>query len=114
MIRAVCEHTKPQYVIAIDALACSDVSRLGTTIQLTDTGISPGSGVQNRRKELSEITLGIPVIAVGVPTVVDMPNMMVTPRDVDRLIERTARLLAYAVNRAAQPSLTFEDIAALS
>lgn len=130
VIRAVCEHTKPQYVIVIDALACSDVSRLGTTIQLTDTGISPGSGVQNRRKELSEITLGIPVIAIGVPTVVDMhtivenvtgnppdkhlPNMMVTPRDVDQLITRTAKLLAYAVNRAAQPSLTFEDIAALS
>lgn len=130
IIKAICERVKPDFLIAIDALACSDVSRLGTTIQLTDAGISPGSGVQNRRKELSLITLGIPVIAIGVPTVVDMhtivenitgrlpdkhlPNMMVTPRDVDRLIERSARLLAYAVNRAVQPSLTFEDIAALS
>lgn len=130
IIRAVCDSVKPQYVIVIDALACSDVSRLGSTIQITDTGISPGSGVQNRRKELSETTLGIPVIAIGVPTVVDMhtiaenitgsppdkhlPNMMVTPRDVDSLIDRAAKLLAYAINKAAQPSLSFEDIAALS
>ncbi len=130
IIRSVCDSIKPEYVIVIDALACSDVSRLGTTIQLTDTGISPGSGVQNRRKELSRGTLNVPVIAVGVPTVVDMhtivenitgsppdkhlPNMMVTPRDVDQLIGRTAKLIAYAINKAAQPSLTFEDIAALS
>ena len=130
VVKAISERIKPDYVIVIDALACSDVSRLGTTIQITNTGISPGSGVQNRRKELSEATLDVPVIAIGVPTVVDMhtivenvvgnppdkhlPNMMVTPRDVDKLIQRTAKLLAYAINRAAQPSLSFEDIAALS
>lgn len=130
VIRSLCDTVKPDCVIVIDALACSDVSRLGTTIQLTDTGISPGSGVQNRRKELSEITLGIPVIAIGVPTVVDMhtivenitgnppdkhlPNMMVTPRDVDKLIERAARLIAYSINKAVQPMLTIEDITALS
>lgn len=130
IVDAVCSEIKPKFVIAIDALACSDVSRLGTTIQITDTGISPGSGVQNRRKELTETTLAVPVIAIGVPTVVDMhtivenitgdppdkhlPNMMVTPRDVDKLIERAARLIAFAVNRALQPKLSFEDIAALS
>ena len=130
VIRSLCETVKPDCVIVIDALACSDISRLGSTIQLTDTGISPGSGVQNRRKEFTEETLGIPVIAVGVPTVVDMhtivenitgnppdkhlPNMMVTPRDVDKLIERTARLLAFSINKAVQPELTVEDITALS
>lgn len=130
IVSAICERTKPQYVFAIDALACSDITRLGTTIQITDTGISPGSGVQNRRKELTETTLAVPVIAIGVPTVVDMhtivenitgsppdkhlPNMMVTPRDVDKLIERAARLIACAVNRALQPQLSFADIAALS
>ncbi|MBQ5319855.1 MAG: GPR endopeptidase [Oscillospiraceae bacterium] len=130
IVRTLCQEIKPDCVIVIDALACSDVSRLGTTIQLTDTGISPGSGVQNRRKELSETTLGIPVIAIGVPTVVDMhtivesitgnppdkhlPNMMVTPRDVDKLIERSARLIAYAINKAVQPMLSIEDITALS
>lgn len=130
IVRTLCSEIKPDCVIVIDALACSDVSRLGTTIQLTDTGISPGSGVQNRRKELSETTLGIPVIAIGVPTVVDMhtivenvtgnppdkhlPNMMVTPRDVDKLIERSARLIAYSINKAVQPMLSIEDITALS
>ena len=130
IVDSVCSEIKPKFVIAIDALACSDVSRLGTTIQITDTGISPGSGVQNRRKELTETTLAVPVIAIGVPTVVDMhtivenitgdppdkhlPNMMVTPRDVDKLIERAAKLIACAVNRALQPQLSFEDIAALS
>ncbi len=129
IIKAICDRTSPDCVVVIDALACSDVSRLGTTIQLTDTGISPGSGVQNRRKEISETTVGVPVIAVGVPTVVDMhtivenitgsapgkhvPNMMVTPRDIDKLIERTAKLLAYAINKAAQPDLSLEDITAL-
>lgn len=130
IVRTLCDEIKPDCVIVIDALACSDVSRLGTTIQLTDTGISPGSGVQNRRKELSETTLGVPVIAIGVPTVVDMhtivenitgnppdkhlPNMMVTPRDVDKLIERSARLIAYSINKAVQPMLSIEDITALS
>lgn len=130
IIRSLCDSVKPDCVIVIDALACSDISRLGSTIQLTDTGISPGSGVQNRRKELSETTLGIPVIAIGVPTVVDMhtivenitgnppdkhlPNMMVTPRDIDKLVERTARLIAYSINKAVQPMLTIEDITALS
>lgn len=129
MIYAVCEKVQPTCIIAIDALACSDISRLGTTIQITDSGISPGSGVQNRRKELSKETLGIPVIAIGVPTVVDMhsivhsitgtapdkhlPNMMVTPRDIDKLIERTAHLLAFSINRAAQPKLSNEDILSL-
>lgn len=130
VVKSLCTAVSPDCVIVIDALACSDISRLGTTIQLSNSGISPGSGVQNRRKEFSEATLGVPVIAVGVPTVVDMhtivenitgsppdkhlPNMMVTPRDVDKLIERTARLLAYSINKAVQPMLTVEDITALS
>lgn len=129
LIYAVCEKVRPTCIIAVDALACTDISRLGTTIQITDTGISPGSGVQNRRKELSKEALGVPVIAVGVPTVVDMhsivenitgkapdkhlPNMMVTPRDIDKLIDRTAHLLAYSINRTAQPNLSGEDILSL-
>lgn len=127
--KAVCDRTSPECVIVIDALACADSSRLGTTVQLTDTGISPGSGVQNSRKELSRQTLGIPVVAVGVPTVIDMhtiyenmsgkvpeknlPNMMVTPRDIDRIIDRTAKLIAHALNRAFQPDLSHEDIETL-
>ena len=129
IVRAIAAELRPAAIIAIDALACTDVSRLGTTIQLTDTGISPGSGVSNRRQELSEKLFGVPVIAVGVPTVVDMhtivksltgkkingelPNMMVTPRDIDRLVERASQLLAFGINLALQPTLTFEDVRGL-
>ncbi len=129
LIRAVATELRPAAVIAVDALACTDISRLGTTIQLTDTGISPGSGVSNHRIELSEKVLGVPVIAVGVPTVVDMhtivrsltgekinrelPNMMVTPRDIDRLTERASQLIAFGINLALQPALSFEDVRGL-
>jgi spore protease len=133
-IEAIAQFIRPECIFVVDALACSDISRLGSTIQLTDSGISPGSGVQNRRKELSKETLGVPVTAIGVPTVIDMhtiaenltgntnlqasinhlPNMMVTPRDVDKLIERMSRLIAFGINKATQPYLTIEDIVSLS
>ncbi len=129
-VKAICELIKPSAVIVIDALACSEVSNLGTTIQLCDTGISPGSGVENARKELSEKTLNTKVIAIGVPTVVDMQtiseyvfetpspnkdmnNMMVTPRSIDKLIMRVSRLIAMGINRAFQPNLSIEDITSL-
>lgn len=130
IIEGLLEKLDPKCVIAVDALACSDVSRLGTTIQLSDAGISPGSGVANKRKEISEGSLGIPVIAVGVPTVVDMytivenmtgkkadsdvPNMMVTPRDVDKLIERSAALISAGINMSLHPELSFEDVEMLT
>jgi len=130
IVNAVSERIKPDAVIVIDALACSDITRLGTTIQISDAGISPGSGVQNKRKELSKTSLGVPVVAIGVPTVVDMhtivqtlsghevksdlPNMMVTPRDVDKLIERAARLISTAVNMALHPEMSFEDAVAVN
>jgi spore protease len=136
-IEAIARFIRPERIFVVDALACSDISRLGSTIQLTDTGISPGSGVQNRRKELSEESLGVPVTAIGVPTVIDMhtiaenltgcsvqagtamtinhlPNMMVTPRDVDKLVERMSKLIAFGINKATQPYLTIEDITSLS
>ncbi|HEX7065203.1 MAG TPA: GPR endopeptidase [Bacillales bacterium] len=71
IINGVIEKTKPDFVIAIDALASRSIERVNTTIQISDSGIHPGSGVGNKRKELSYDTLGIPVIAIGVPTVVD-------------------------------------------
>ncbi|MDO5558815.1 MAG: GPR endopeptidase [Oscillospiraceae bacterium] len=130
IVKAVKERISPDLIIVIDALACSEVSRLGKTIQICDTGISPGSGVENKRKELSDKTLGIPVIAIGVPTIVDMhtiveeltgryvnpklPNMMVTPKDIDKLISHASKLIATGINLALQPSLTFEDAAELA
>ncbi|TDQ38042.1 GPR endopeptidase [Aureibacillus halotolerans] len=71
IILGVLEKTKPDFVLAIDALAASSIERVNATIQMSDTGIHPGSGVGNKRKEISKETLGIPVISIGVPTVVD-------------------------------------------
>ncbi|MCG1022313.1 GPR endopeptidase [Sutcliffiella horikoshii] len=75
IILGVVEKTKPDFVIAIDALAARSIERVNATIQISDTGIHPGSGVGNKRKELSMDTLGIPVIAIGIPTVVDAVSM---------------------------------------
>lgn len=128
IIHSICREIKPAGIIAIDALACSDIKRLGTTIQISDSGISPGSGVANARKELSEKNMGIPVIAIGVPTVIDIhtiirnltgnepenfPDMMVTSREIDRLIERSAQLISYGINLALQPTLTINDVKGL-
>lgn len=118
-------------LVVIDALAASSLSRLGNTVQITNTGISPGAGVQNSRKEISPATMGIPVVAVGIPTVVDAgtlaqellgktagakdtARMIVTPRDIDEMIEKGAKLLAASINRALQPNLSQEDIASLT
>lgn len=137
IIEGLVERLHPAAVIAIDALASCNLSRLGCTVQISDAGIEPGAGVGNRRKEISRATLGVPVIAVGVPTVVDaltlaadllqkkrdfavrseieprgMP-MMVTPREIDLLVQRAAKLLALGINCALQPSLSPEDILSL-
>ena len=106
-------------LIVIDAFAASDPSRLATTIQICNTGISPGSGVGNNRKEISQRTLGLPVIAIGIPTCVDAgvlaasiygeknnikrADMIVTPREIDMLIDRSAALLSRALNFFLQP-----------
>ena len=119
VVAAVVAQTQPTCVIAIDALAAAGAEHLGRTVQLSDTGISPGSAVQNRRQELSARTLGVPVIAMGVPTVCDARRqasdepLMVTPRDIDRLIHRAAKLLALAANRALQPELSVEELTML-
>ena len=90
MIRGVTERVHPAAVIAVDALAARDMKRICTTVQLTDTGISPGSGVGNHRMGLNRETLGVPVIAVGVPMVVyasgivrDALSLLVNDLDLD-------------------------------
>ncbi len=75
IIQGIVEKSKPDLVIAIDALASRKMERVSTTIQISTTGISPGSGVGNLRKQLNEETLGVPVVAIGVPTVVDAATM---------------------------------------
>ena len=120
--------TNPQAVIVIDALASASINRLFKTIQLSDTGISPGSGVKNSRKELSSKTLGVPVIAVGVPTVVDAltlafeitenipkndTDMIVTPKDADLLSDRISEILSEGLNIFLQPEIEPEIIFSL-
>lgn len=123
MVLGVCRVVRPAAVIAVDALAARSVERLGCTVQLSDTGISPGSGVGNNRKALNRDTLQLPVVGLGVPTVVDAgtlvrdftgnpsisvpphsEQMMVTPREIDLMIARAARLLAMTIHAALQPS----------
>ena len=123
IIRSVADAIKPKAVIVVDALACASIQRLGRTVQLTDTGITPGSGVGNSRAEISKSTLGLPVIAIGVPTVVDAEtivknltgesetiksdseNMIVTPREIDVLVQKAAKLIALSINCALQPEI---------
>lgn len=108
----------PAAVIVIDSLACSDFSRLGTTLQITDTGIAPGSGVGGSRKELNDRNMGTKVIAVGVPTVIDLesvadigqPSMMVTPRGINGVINRYSEIISSGINSALNPSLSLEEI----
>ncbi|MGE4215170.1 MAG: GPR endopeptidase [Anaerotignaceae bacterium] len=76
IIKGIVEKMKPNVIIAIDALAARRFNRINATIQLSDTGISPGAGVGNRRMALNEETLGVPVIAIGVPTVVDAATLV--------------------------------------
>lgn len=123
LISAAVERIKPSLIIAVDALAARSAARLCRTVQLSNSGICPGSGVNNARKELSRNTFSIPVIAIGVPTVIDanslLPddirgnapeNMMVTPKDIDLLISKSSSLLSRALNIFLQPEL---DIAVL-
>lgn len=159
IVKGVTEKVKPALVIAIDALASRKMNRINTTIQIADTGISPGSGVGNKRAELSEKTMGVPVIAIGVPTVVDAAtmandtielvidslmtqsgadndfykmlknlgekdkyslikevlepyggNLVVTPKEMDEVIERVSKVVANGINLALHKNIGFDDI----
>ena len=127
LIKNAVDTVKPSIVICIDALAARDVERLGTTVQLSDSGIAPGSGIGNRRRPIDKDTLGVPVISVGVPTVVDSSTLVfgmleragvsslspalekelengrsffVTLKDADTVIYETSKLLSAALTSA--------------
>ncbi|MBV1819750.1 GPR endopeptidase [Clostridium cochlearium] len=159
IIKAVSQKISPDIIICIDALASRRLERVNRTIQIGNTGISPGAGVGNRRMELNEKTLGVPVIAIGVPTVVDaatvandtidmvidemikvadkdknfynmlkslnrdekekmikevltpyVGELMVTPKDVDTLMDSISKIISTGINIALQPALDLEDI----
>lgn len=150
VLRGMAEHVRPDAVIAVDALAARSSKRICSTIQVADTGITPGSGVGNHQKALTRETLGVPVIAVGVPMVVyastivrdamaffgrsegasqadedilvkcvervvseQLGDLIVTPREVDALVERMAGILAEGINLALHPALSAQEIAQL-
>ena len=121
-ISAFCREVRAKLVIAVDALAGSDSTLLCRSIQICDSGISPGSGVGNDRQALSRESLGLPVIAIGAPTVLDASNLsrdsrlerlFVTPRSIDSDVRFAAKTIAYGINLALQPHLRLEEINSL-
>ncbi|MDR0445730.1 MAG: GPR endopeptidase [Oscillospiraceae bacterium] len=136
LIKAVAGIARPDRVIVVDALAARRTARICRTVQLADTGIIPGSGVGNAREGINRETLGAPVIAIGVPTVVDAgtlaadiasragatwddnpealerlgAGLVVTPKDIDAYVGDISKLIGYAINMALHRSLTTEDI----
>lgn len=120
-IATLCDALRPQLVVVIDALAGAEAEQLCRSVQISDAGISPGSGVGNDRQELSRRTLGIPVLTIGMPTVIDagffgsgeLRGMFVTPRDVDSLVRAGGRLIGYALNLALHSGIDIADIDAL-
>ena len=129
LVQAVCRRLKPACVVAVDALASRSLKRLCRTVQLSDTGIAPGSGVGNHRAALDRASLGAPVLAVGVPTVVDgatlaadllgtaeLPplgegrDLLVTPKDIDSQVSDMAKVIGYGIGLALHPGLRVEDL----
>ena len=136
-ILSIVRRIRPTAVIAVDALASRRLERLGCTLQISNTGISPGAGVGNHRTKINVDTIGVPVISVGVPTVVDVQTlardlldsefetagaqvlspggrqMVVIPREIDLLTERASRLIALSLNAAMQHDFSLEDLVSL-
>ena len=116
-LHTISKYLLPSAIIVIDSLACSDLSRLASTIQLTDTGIAPGSGVGGNRTAVNRLNMETKVIAVGVPTVIDLDSMvdgvreslMVTPRDIDSVVGRFGEMIANGINAALNPGLSREE-----
>lgn len=135
-ILSVVRRIRPNAVIAIDALASRRVERLGRTLQISSAGIAPGAGVGNHRTKIDRDTIGVPVIAIGVPTVVDAQTfandllgdslpfgkelsaddnrrLIVIPREIDLLTERASRLLGFSLNAAMQNAFELKDLVSL-
>ena len=129
LVQAVCRRLKPACVVAVDALASRSLKRLCRTVQLSDTGIAPGSGVGNHRWALDRDSLGTPVFAVGVPTVVEASTLaadllnreelpplgegsglLVTPKDIDSQVNDLSKVIGYGISLALQPGLDVSDL----
>ena len=130
LIRGAVQQVRPAVILVIDALAARSAQRLCAAVQLSDTGLIPGSGVGNHRRAIDRETMGVPVLSMGLPTVMDAATMavdltgadeppelpeplFVTTRDVDQRVRELSRLMGYAVTLALQPELEPEDITGL-
>ena len=139
LIISLIKRLEPSAVIAVDALASGSLERLGCTVQISDSGISPGTGVGNNRLSLNKKTMGVPVIGIGIPTVVDAATlaaglmegsgvnssqlknavsprgekMIVTPSEIDLLIERASKIIGMAINCALQSEFGFDELISL-
>lgn len=121
IVKGVIDTVKPDTVIAVDALAGADINRVTTSIQIADTGIAPGSGVGNHRNGLNEESLGVKVIAVGVPTIIaaellggeniadEFKSLMVTTNDIDLIIKRMSKTVANGINMALHKNLNLKE-----
>lgn len=98
LIKSIVNEIKPDFLIVIDSLATNSFNRLIKTIQITDTGIVPGSGVNNHTKQISQDIFKIPVICIGVPTVIDIKNMIVTPKEIDFIIDIFTDIISNGIN----------------
>ncbi|MDO5415311.1 MAG: GPR endopeptidase [Bacillota bacterium] len=131
LVRKAVEITRPEFVVVIDSLAARSIERVSTTIQITDTGISPGAGMGNRRTGINEETIGTKVVAIGVPTVIDATtiirdvmidnthcvdeiekyiedheqNMIVTSTDIDMIIKEFSDIIAEGINKTLHPGI---------
>lgn len=116
-ISCIADMINADFVIAIDSLACSGADRLCQTIQITDTGISPGSGVGNNRKKLDYSSVNRKVVAIGVPTVMDFnrgkEKLMVTPRNIDCIVNDFAQIIGTGISSVLNPGLTLEELNSL-
>lgn len=106
LIKSAVEKLAPSAVIIIDSLAANDIGNVCRSVQLSDSGLAPGSGLCGGKTALSEETLGVPVVAIGTPTVTrlsDSDSVFVSPNDIDILIRRAAKLISAAINLAVFP-----------
>ncbi len=113
VVSALCDKIRPEAVVVVDSLAAGSAAHIGTVVQMNDTGISPGAGIGNFQPSLNRETVGVPVIAVGMPLVIGIDALLseavsipedkgysVTPKDVDALVRNAARLLSLSINTA--------------
>ena len=105
ILKSIIKKVKPNFLIIIDSLITKTLERLNKTIQITDTGINPGSGINSKKKEISKKTMNIPVISIGTPTIIEKENLMITTYEIDLIIKRLSDVISEGVNSSLHKTL---------